>query len=112
MKRKTLILTLGLFALCLLLSTNASAVFYTAKIIQATPKSDGTVTLQIAPGTGETRFVDNPSRVDINPSDAGANTMYATALTAISMGVEVRIDLASAPSWTRQDMAAMGLTSP
>jgi cell division protein YceG involved in septum cleavage len=112
MKRKTLILTLALAVLCLLLSTNALAVFYTAKIIQATPKADGTVTLQISPGTGETRFVEDPARVDINPSDAGANTMYATALTAISLAAEVRIDLASPPSFTRQDVVAMGLTAP
>ena len=79
----------GIVALSLAVSTNANATWFGAKVVQIVPVAggDGGVTVQIVAGSTENRFSKTQiSRVVINGSDAGANKILATFLTAVTLG--------------------------
>ena len=98
------LLTIGviLITTSFLLATNAfSAVYYTCVIERLITTSDGTVRIIVSPGTGETSF-SGEAKVDINPNNPGAKNLYANALTAFSMGVEIKVLLDYPPEATPQ----------
>ena len=107
--------TAGILALSLAVSSNANAVWFGAKIVQVVPNAggDGDVTVQIVAGANENRFSKTEfSRVVINGSDAGANKIMATALTAITLDVEITVNVPNRPSPTAQILTGMRLRAP
>jgi hypothetical protein len=95
------------------LASNASAAWFTVKVVQVVPRaSGGDVFVQVSPGTGETAFT-GVARGIIQGSDEGANKIMAVLLTAISMGAEVTIEMANPPQWNpAQIITSSGLKAP
>ena len=108
------VLAIGLvFSFCFSFTGNAMAAdWYTCEVVQVVPWSDGDTRVQLAPGTGETRF-SGTARVNVSGSDAGANRMIAVILTAISLPSEITVLCEGAPSWTPvKDITGVGLVAP
>lgn len=97
--------------ICLVFVTSAAAgAWYTATIIGITPRIDsGDVVIQIAPGTGETGFTDNPSRVILRASAMGAKESLAVLLTAASMNKEITVNTNIPPDWDTPYEQVQGL---
>ena len=96
MKKFTMTILFGIIVFTLT-STNVYAGWYKGIITAVTPDSNGNVVVNFLPGTGENRFTEK-SRGRIYADQAGANTMYATLLTAISMNLEVTVNVVNIPS--------------
>jgi len=88
--------------------TNASAAWYQCKIAGITNTTDELVNVNLEPGTGETRFTER-GRARIFLSDPGAKGMLATLLTAVSLNMEIKVSLDTAPSVTNQDILGLNL---
>ena len=110
---KYLIKALSILAICTAMTSNSFAGWYSVKVVQVVPRADtGDVFVQISPGAGETSFT-GVARGIIQGSDSGANKIMAVLLTAVSLGSEVTVEMASTPAWNpAQIITSSGLKAP
>ncbi len=112
MKKKALMMGICVAVCFFMFAGNVFAEFYTCLVSKVLPYSDGQIRMQLLPGTGETRFT-NMVRVAIDPADPGAKNMYATILTAISLGTEITVNCATVPTWDPiKKITTVGLVAP
>jgi hypothetical protein len=96
-----------------LLSSTASAAWYTVKVFQVVPRSDsGDVFVQLLPGAAETRFTEK-SRGILLGASAGTNKIMAIMLTSIALNTEITVEMANVPAWNpAQVITAAGIVAP
>ena len=85
---------------CFLFATIAQAAWYQVKPVKVVSFPNGKIELHVDPGTGETAFA-GTVRVQFNTElDPGSKSMYATILTAISLGSELKVQCDVVPTWS------------
>jgi len=85
-----------------------AADWYSCRIVSVIPRTNGQIDIKFVPGTNETRFSGQAAGY-IHPDDFGAKNMYATVLTAVSMGMDVTFRLGVLPDPTIQNISGIEL---
>ncbi len=111
MRKSVLIVGIIVVTLGFLFSAAAHAqTTYLCTIVQVVPWATGETRVQV---TGNAAFLDPISRLYVNETDAGANRMVATLLTAVSLGQQITIGVTGTPSWnTPLPLAYVALVAP
>ena len=106
-------ITLGAAFLGLVFTTNALAANYRVKIKRIGPESaSGDVIIKIKPGTNEKDFT-GTANVMLSGDDPGTNRAMATLLTAVTLGVDVIIDVPDPPSFSDiQVITSLSMIAP
>jgi hypothetical protein len=110
---KKLLMTFVFVMVSCLITSNAVAGWYYSTVTNVTPKNDGNVVLRII-SAGATPFpggnANGEARVQINEADPGGSKMLATVLTAVSLNLNVSIEVLNSPSWgTIQDITGVSV---
>lgn len=107
--RRVVFLGMVCFALGFAMPTESQAGFHQCLVVKITNSTNGNVILQVTPAPGEPPFTDDPSRVTLRMDHLSFKNMYATVLTAVSMGWAIEVQTNSIPSWTTQPVVSLGL---
>lgn len=108
MKKINLFTMIGIMAL-VMFASNAYATWYRVSITNVIPRPAGNVDLKFVPGEGIDSF-SGKCVAHIDETDAGANQMLATILTAVSLNKELTINLEFYPSVSaNQPILGVGL---
>ena len=100
MMKRFSIVGLSLLVFCFLFTAVAQAGWYQAKVTKLVSFPNGKIEVHFIPGTGETAFNGTVRLALFTEADPGGKSMYATILTAISLGSEVKLQCDYVPTWS------------